>query len=97
MQNAMKVIQAHLDAASDLAINELERRARQVLKRSPKLSFCMAMGSASFYWDGEPMDDNDRAYFKPVFDLLDEFNSALSLTGYPMRIDSADAPITKVW
>jgi hypothetical protein len=97
MDNVKRVINAHLEAATNLALKEIEARVRKALKRSPKLSFCMAMGSAGFYWDGDPMDDNAREYFKPVFEIVDEFDNMLKLTGCPMRIDAWDAPTKTNW
>lgn len=86
-----------MEIATELALKEVEARVRKVLKRSPKLSFCMAMGMASFYWNGEPMEYEDRIYFRPVLDLISEFDYALRLTGCPMKIQAWDAPTIKDW
>lgn len=97
MSNVTRAIEDHIEAATDLALKEIEVSVRKVLKRSPKLSFCMAMGSAGFYWDNEPMQDDDRVYFKPVFDLIYQFDRYLKLTGCPMKIEAWDAPAIKDW
>jgi hypothetical protein len=97
MDDVKRVIDAHLEAATNLALKEIEARVRKALKRSPKLSFCLAMGSAGFYWDGEPLEYEDRSYFKPALDLINEYDRYLKLTGCPMRIDAWDAPTKTDW
>ena len=97
MSRVTRAIDMHIQAATDLALCEIEARVRRVLKRSPKLSFCMAMGSAVFYWEGDPMDEEARAYFKPVFAWIGKYDRYLKLTGSPLRIDAWDAPLKTDW
>ncbi len=88
-----------LDEACKLARAELEKRVRAVLRRNRRAkSFCMAMGSASFSDKyGGYIFPEDVPYAKPVWDLLDEYNDQLYLTGDPMKINSCDGPLIKDW
>lgn len=95
----MKHVDALLAEANSLVRKELEKRVRAVLRRNRKAkSFCMAMGSAAFYDSkGNSIFDEDIPYAKPVWNLIDEYNDQLYLTGDPMRIESCDGPLIKDW
>lgn len=95
-----------LDEATTIALAELEKRVRTVLRagakgRNPARSFCMAMGAASFYdKDGEPLTadfDQKWRWADPTYNFLSEFDDALHLTGCPMRIDGPDEPVQEGW
>lgn len=85
------------DTAFRLAYKEVELLAREVLRQPGKAkSFCMAMGSWSFYdADGEPLDENAPRYEK-LSRFIDHC-SWLKLTGAPMKIESSDGPLITNW
>jgi hypothetical protein len=102
MRNAATAVRALLDEAAQVAFREVERRARGAIRNraSAAVSFCMAMGSASFHnAKGEPLtvDYPYPRWAAPTLGFIDEFDSELKLTGMPMRIDSADAPLLTDW
>lgn len=85
--------------ATKLALKEVERLARKIMKRNPKgiPRFCMAMGYATFYdAGGQPIEEDDTR-LKEFYDFLDEHNHNLKLTGEPMKIDKWDAPVRTDW
>lgn len=99
MSKVGKTIQWHFDLAYDHAIREVERLARQILSRHATLDeFIMAMGMATFSVKGEEhsIGLEDRAYFKPLRDLIYQWDDSLGLTGTPMRF-TADGPVVKEW
>lgn len=92
-------INLHLQEADRLALAELERIARRILRRNKRLDeFVMAMGSATF------TIKNSREqigyswsmpkYAKPLFDFLDEWDRILRLSGTPMRFTADGAKRT---
>lgn len=95
-----------LDEATAIALAELEKRVRTVLRagakgRNPARGFTMCMGTA-FFWDKDRDPLDDRGYLKmawadPTYNLLSEFDDALHLTGCPMRIEGPDEPVRKDW
>ncbi len=94
-----KQIAHHLDEATRLAENEIERMARDILHKHPHLdAFIMAMGDATFTVKGsdDNLDLEDRSYFKPLRDLIEEFNPYLGLMGIPMWF-TADGPKITEW
>lgn len=98
-QATAKQVREHLDAASDLAVEIVERMARSILREHPALDeFCMAMGCATFSVkaSGELLDTADRAYMRGLDKFIDEFNPQLGLTGCPMRF-TADGPTVTEW
>jgi hypothetical protein len=98
MASISKQIDRLLDQAEELALAEVERRARQVMQKHPTAaSFCMVMGSATFYdKHGEPIEE-DRTFVRPFYDFVDEFNRFLYLTGNPMNIKGHDGPLITDW
>ncbi|HCF2447041.1 TPA: hypothetical protein NIA45_004710 [Pseudomonas aeruginosa] len=93
--------QALLGQATDMILAELEKRVRKTLAKNGRAkSFTMAMGSAAFFdKDNEPIDEGYPypKWAEPVFGLIDEFDRNLYLTGVPMRIASANAPVERDW
>lgn len=94
--------------AETAALTLIEQRARQILQAHPNLKeFVMCMGSAQFTLK-KPMpfrnclsvdsfsawNDHFPRYLKPVFDLIDEWDSVLKLTGTPMRFTATGPKIT---
>lgn len=98
IQKPATQISALLNQAEKIGLAEVERLARQAMKRYPRCkSFCMAMGGACFYDStGHPIDDSHAAY-KPLWTLLDEYNNYLKLTGCPMKIKGCDGPTLTDW
>lgn len=102
MNNAQKAVSTRIDAlieqATKDALRLIESEARRILRaRNPARSFCMGMGTASFYdKDGNPMDD-DHPAFESFYAFLYEHNDTLRLTGWPMKIDGPDEPIITDW
>ena len=72
------------------ALYTLEVMVKRILKsrQTGARSFVMAMGGWSFYdKDGDPMDDNKRA-FKAVVDLMDQVGYYMTgFMGNPLRVD----------
>jgi len=100
---AAKKIYSLLDDAFVVAITEVEKKARAILKRHKRCaSFCMAMGSATFYEaDGTPLGEsytaNYPAYLKEFDAFIGEFDGALRLTGYPMKLKAHDGDVVTDW
>jgi len=96
--NARKHIEALLDAAAELAVEEVERLARDVMRKHKRCaSFCMAMGTACFYdKHGTPIDDETK-YLKAFDDFVNEFDRELHITGAPMKIVGADGIKQSDW
>jgi hypothetical protein len=87
------------DKAHELALAEVERRARKILKDHPTAkTFCMSMGSASFYDKaGEPMFIDDFKYLKYFYDFLEQFDDRLYLSGRALKLTSYNGPKTTDW
>lgn len=85
-----------LDAVTNLALQEVEERARRILRQHPSLtSFVMAMGTAFFVTaDGSTIRVNERAYMRQLEDFLVEWEGDLRLTGCPMRFTTEGELIT---
>lgn len=101
-------IQKHFDIANDLAIKEVERLARQVLRNNPKevLNFTMAMGS---YFFSDNQDEiihtvvgGNESFLKSLegYNELKEFiakwDEYFGLTGTPMTF-TADGEMITNW
>lgn len=102
MNNAQKAVSTRIDAlieqATKDALRLIESEARRILRaRNPARSFCMAMGIASFCdKDGHSLSD-DHPAVNSFYEFLYEHNSALRLTGWPMKIDGPDEPTITDW
>lgn len=99
-----KRIQALIDEAFDLAVAEVERRARAIMKAHPRCaSFCMGMGTATFYDKaGEPINVAwgplpYPKYLKDFDAFVNDMDRCLHMTGQPMKINGADAPKITDW
>lgn len=101
MSNAAKQIDALLGQAHDIAYAEIERMARDIMRKHKRCaSFCMCMGTASFYEaDGNPISEwsGMPKYLNRFYELVSEWADYTRVTGSPMRIDGADAPLRKDW
>lgn len=85
-----------LRQASELAIQEVERIARRILKQNRNLiEFVMAMGCWCFWTNEEPLDNEDSR-FKELAEFMAEYNDKLKLTGTPMRF-TATGPVETNW
>jgi hypothetical protein len=95
-------IEQLVEIASQIALAEIERIARKVLRKhkSRLTEFVMAMGSATFtHKDGTNVGTNEWESFagmRPLDKLLDEWDETLHLTGTPMRF-TADGPKVTDW
>ena len=98
MKPVRKRIEKHYEQACTLALSEVERLARQILANHSNLhEFVMGMGGAIFITkDDDNLGTEDRAYMKPLNDLLMEWDDYLKLTGEPMRF-TVDGPIVREW
>lgn len=100
---AAKKIDRFLAQASKVGRDEIERMARAILAgRNPATSFCMAMGGAAFYdKKGEPLDSfaggHTPRWLARFEEFIEEYDQALRLTGNPMKIDGAEAPVITDW
>ncbi len=93
-----KEIETLLNRAGNLALAELERRARKILAAHPNLDeFIMGMGCAIFTTkEDENLGTEERAYMKPVERFLVRWDNELKLTGEPMRF-TATGPVVTNW
>ncbi len=100
---AKKQIDNLLNEANKIAMKEVERLARKVMKERPNLkTFCMAMGGICFYDKDGPLRRMDnqpytRTYLKPIESFVEEFDYALKLTGQGLRLDSHAGPVITDW
>lgn len=94
--NRAKQIRKDYDAVVNLALQEVEERARRILRRHPSLtSFTMAMGTAFFVTaNGWTVGVGDRAYMRSVADFLIEWDDFLHLTGHPMSFTTEGDVLT---
>lgn len=94
--NRANQIRKDYDAVVTLALQEVEDRARRILRRHPPLTdFVMAMGTAFFLTtDGSTLDPHERAYMRPLADFLVEWDDFLHLTGCPMRFTAEGDRVT---
>lgn len=92
-----ELLDYHLREADRLALAEVERLARSIMRRHPRLhEFCMGMGSWCFWTkDGQQFDDSDLKYLSPIGNFLYEYED-LKLTGTPMRF-TVDGPVVTNW
>ena len=87
-----------LDQAAHEAYSEVENRVRLIMKQHKNVaSFCMGMGTYMFSDKGGNIMDDNTKYFKPVIDFIGEFDSALRITGMPMKIKGFDGPLLTDW
>jgi hypothetical protein len=91
-------IDTHINIAYEIALKEVERLARKILKRNKKsmTGFCMGMGCTSFYDENGPIDDNDPR-IKELEDFVGTWNRNLYLTGTPMKLTSWDGELLSDW
>lgn len=95
-------IQGHFDRACDLLEQEVERLARQIMRKHKNVTaFVMAMGSATFdvriNGKTEDLGLDERAYFKPLNDLIDKWDDIFHITGCPMWIKGPDGEVIRDW
>lgn len=91
-------ITRHYQAAVELALAEVERRARKVMREHPAMvEFVMVMGGWSFKGrDGQSYCAEDKGYLQPLEDFISEWDQYLKLTGTPMRF-TAIGPVRTQW
>lgn len=91
-------IRKDFDTLTNMALQEVEDRARRILRRHSSLTeFFMAMGTAFFVTtEGTTISPHERAYMRPVADFLSEWDRELHLTGTPMRF-TADGEVITDW
>ena len=89
-------IERLLNEASLIGYQEIEHRARKIMKDHSNITaFAMAMGSATFYDANGPMWDHK--YFESFYRFLYAFDSELLLTGMPLKLTSQDGPVITDW
>jgi len=93
-------IAAHIQRACDLADRQVEKMARDIMRKHPNVTaFIMAMGLATFEIKGESdsLGLEDRAYFGPLKRFIDRWDDMLGITGSPMWIKGPDGPVIREW
>lgn len=91
-------IEFHVNKATRLALAEIRRLARKILREHSNLDeFVMAMGLATFTVKGEvdSLGLEDRAYFRPLAKLIADWDNMLGLTGEPMRFTAHGPEVTE--
>jgi len=84
----------HYDAACSMALEEVERYARKILKDNPDIhEFIMGMGTWDFK-SNEKWLDNEDPRFEPLLDLISKWDKSLYITGNPMRFTATGPKIT---
>lgn len=89
--------------AYDLAVVEVIKLARKVMKDNPRcVQFCMCMGGASFYdKDGEPIGEWGRLpypkYLREFDKVVDGYDRLFRITGYPVKIKGYDGVEVTDW
>lgn len=86
-----------------IGVKHVEKLAREILKTHPELSeFTMAMGAYCFS-ERRPAPATDiqlggeeREFFKPLFDFMNDWDRVLKLSGSPMRF-TAEGPVVTEW
>lgn len=102
-QSASDQIEALFNQAVAIGLKHVETIARDILKTHPELTeFTMAMGSYTFTESrpdnavGIELGGDERDFFKPLFDFMNDWDKYLKLTGSPMRF-TADGPVVTEW
>lgn len=97
-----KDVRKLLNEAHRIAVELVEGHARRILRTHANLDkFVMAMGTAFFTvkkanGPDNTLDIDSKRYFKPIADILDEFDGSLGITGTPMTF-TADGPKITDW
>jgi len=99
-----KVIEAqieyHYQQACEIALKEVERRARLAMREGPRLiEFVNAMGISFFTTEEDGYAEENLIKYpaaKPTMDLICEWDQYLKLSGCPMRF-TADGPVERNW
>lgn len=88
-----------LAKAEDLALQEIEKRARRVMREHPRCaSFMMCMGSADFIdKNGEFISVDTKYLWKKFYSFLYEYDTSLHLSGCPMKIIGHDGKRLTDW
>ena len=92
----------HYNKARQIALNLIVLRARRILKKHKNLKeFVMAMGSATFHdQKGDAVFNYTTGrgpiYMDPVYQLIEDWDDYLKLTGEPMRF-CATGRILRDW
>lgn len=93
--SASKEIKMHYNAAEKIASEEVQRLARKILREHPNLhEFIMGMGSAFFTDKYRNVKSSGYEYMAPLFDLIDEWDCVLKITGEPMRFTASGEKVT---
>lgn len=95
-QAADGAIRVLLEAAYEIAIKEVERRVRYALARHKGWTFCMGMGSSCFHGPKGEVE-YDRRWMQPTIAFINEYDRDLHISGYPMKIETADGPLITNW
>lgn len=94
-----KLTKKYYNLAVGLALLDVEKEARKILKQHPELSeFVMAMGGWGFWTkNDEQVNDtfNYESYLEPLTKIFNEWDEYLKLTGTPMRFTANGKKITE--
>lgn len=93
-----KVLTAHYEAMSRHAEEYIISEAKKMMIKYPSLkTFCIAMGSWSFYDEnGNPIND-DRKYIaeSPLYKFIEDWDRTLGLSGMGIKITQSGEVIRK--
>jgi hypothetical protein len=92
-----KDMKRHFDAAFNIGLEIIERRARKILRSRRDLTeFVMAMGAYTFVDKNGNVVEGHPRWMDPIENFLAEWDDYLHLTGSGMRF-TADGPVTTSW
>ena len=104
-QEIERIIHEASVKASKLALAEIERRARQILRKHPNLAeYAQGMGTWNFltrvkhnnYILDHVDDATNLKYLAEFSKFMDRQNELLRITGIPMRF-TVDGPVVMDW
>lgn len=101
--SASGLLSWHLEEMQRIALAEVERMAREIMRKHPSLrEFVMAMGVWFFTQQqrhGRPdrkVDEQDVRHLAGLGRFIDSWDRVLHLTGTPMRF-TVDGPVITDW
>lgn len=90
----------HLSLAHHTIHMEVVKRATKIIADPSNtcIGFVMAMGGFNFLYSNEAnrsFCSPDPRYCNPVYNLIEEFDQVLQITGNPVRLDLVDGKVIK--
>lgn len=85
-----KQIDKLLEQATEIALAEIERRAKKLILQGKADEFLMGNGTLCFYRKGEPVRGRDGwsspKWQQPFNDFVAKYDECLHLTGCPLTV-----------